>query len=308
MIFTIRCLIRSLASFGLALRLGLGISSLRTMSLDSLRFDHLVRDLEVDEMAFAREIQLSQPPSRTYVIVFTPRSGSSWLTNILAATGQLGDPQEFINPDFVRDVAKSVNARAPAALLQILQRRLKSSNGVFGMEVRAVDVMLLGEPVFLQNFGPATIFFNLWRENIVAQAISLYRAIATQRFHSSDAAGSTQPPAYDGAKIQNWLSHIADTETSNLAMLRRIRRSFITISYEEIVKDRDRTLKFFADTLRVTLSGATRPASGELTKIADDWNDAAEQRFRAEYADWLAGIEALREMKSLPQALVSPAV
>src|SRR5262245_3349013 len=36
-----------------------------------------------------------------YVIFLTPRSGSTWLTDLLRLTGTLGCPQEWLNPGFL---------------------------------------------------------------------------------------------------------------------------------------------------------------------------------------------------------------
>ncbi|HTC09285.1 MAG TPA: hypothetical protein VK726_10960 [Acetobacteraceae bacterium] len=79
------------------------------------------------------------------------------------------------------------------------------------MELRAIDVAPFGDGEFFAAFDADPVAFTLWRDNIVAQRISLYRAVATQRHHSTDAL--RPPPAYDAAQITEWMRHIVESET-----------------------------------------------------------------------------------------------
>ncbi len=45
---------------------------------------------EFDETTFRRELTEIAPAKRRYLIVFTPRSGSTWLTTVLMSTGRDG--------------------------------------------------------------------------------------------------------------------------------------------------------------------------------------------------------------------------
>ena len=92
--------------------------------------------------------------------MFTARSGSTWLTNVLSGTKLLGSPEEFINPDFVLDVARSLNAKEAIPFLELLRCRRKSPNGVFGIEARHVDIELIGEEAFFKIFGSEAIFLT----------------------------------------------------------------------------------------------------------------------------------------------------
>ena len=56
-------------------------------------FANVVADLDVDAAAFRREMARELPSDRNYIILFTPRSGSTWLISVLAATQVLGQPQ-----------------------------------------------------------------------------------------------------------------------------------------------------------------------------------------------------------------------
>lgn len=125
--------------------------------------------------------------------------------------------------------------------------------------------------------------------------------MATKRFHSNEGEVNRAPPNYDADAIQNWLTHLAEAENDNIAMLRRNQRTFRNICYEDIVRDRNGTMKMFAETLGVEMNvdEFTGPVEGELRKIGDAWNDEAEQRFRAERGDFLGRIESARQAKKI---------
>ena len=56
-----------------------------------LSFANLVKNVEVNEAAFANEMRTTTPADRCYVILFTPRSGSS-----LVDDGTIGYPKTWL--------------------------------------------------------------------------------------------------------------------------------------------------------------------------------------------------------------------
>lgn len=274
------------------------------MPPEDQRFEKMIQGLEVDAGKREQEVARGSPPRTQYVIIFSARSGSSWLTSVLSATGQLGRPEEFINPAFVRDVAATLNATTQTDFLDVLRVRNKSQNGVFGIEARAVDIELFGEDYFFDAFGAGTMFFNLWRENIVAQALSLYRAVESGRFHST-AGGAAAPPPYDAREIARWLRHLALQENENVNLLQKRGIDCPNLRYENIIQDRAATIRFFAESLNVGGTPWAEPMDETMhRKIGDNWNKEAEARFRTEEADFVAEIRNSRKIRGLPQFLI----
>lgn len=264
-----------------------------------LTFSNIVKDLEVDEMIWLWDELMLSTPSKRFVIIFTARSGSSWLTNVLSETKQLGLPEEYLNPNFIRNVASAVNSTIPEEFLAGLQRRRQSPNGVFGLEAREVDIEGFGADAFFETFGDDTVFFNLWRENIVAQAVSLFRAVETRQFHIREGQAAAAPPAYSTKGVGKWMIHLALQENANFKMLLQRRRPFVNLCYEEMVKSRKRTLRIFAQELGIELTPDSLLGHAEqpLVKIGDDWNNETEKRFRTEAATLVSKIEANRKIK-----------
>lgn len=269
---------------------------------ENLKFANIVRDLDVDKAAFLRELADNPSPAHKYVITFTARSGSTWLTAVLAATKLLGNPEEYINPDFVLGVARALNAKEAGGFLALLQCRRKTPNGVFGMEARHIDIELLGETEFFRAFGPDTVYFNLWRENIIAQAVSLYRAVSSGRYHSTEGGAPAMPP-YDAEQITKWLVHLHLQENANIKLLRKRGLTFSNLRYETMVKKRQAVVRHFFDRLGLgDVQGLPEPpAADELQKIGDHWNDEVEQRYRAEQAEAVARFEATRLVREFKE-------
>ena len=258
-------------------------------------FVRLVADLPTDPAAHAQAL-VPTPPSRRYVILFSPRSGSTWLAATLGATRLLGHPYEHLHPDVARQRAIEAHTTDPAGVLAVLQRRLQTGNGVFGIKLRALDIHLFGAAAFFAAFGPDTTYFCLWRENVVAQGISLYRAIASGRWHSYDAP--RPPPAYDAADIATWIAHVIEVENDNLDLLAARGIAATWLRYEDIVRRDAHCIALFAARLGLPLPpGGVPPARrNALTAVADAWNADTEARFRAEEGPRLAGLMARRRL------------
>jgi LPS sulfotransferase NodH len=266
--------------------------------MEALRFEHLIRGVQVDEQARLDKIAEVAPAKRRYVILFSPRSGSTWLTEVLSATMKLGFPEEYINPDFVVEVARFLNARTAADLLDALVRQRKSPNNVFGIEARAIDVDLLGYDAFRAVFGAEALFFHLWRDNIVAQAISLFRAVQTRHFHSNDGAAA-RVPDHDAHAILLWMTHIVDMENANVQLLRRLGAPARMLRYEDLVGRAQAATELFAHAMAVPFrpGDLVDPGKPELRKLADDWNAQAEARVRREQAEAVQQLEGRRLIK-----------
>jgi ribosome modulation factor len=189
-----------------------------------------------------------------------------------------------------------MNCREPRGLLEMLLRHRPSSNGVFGIEARHIDIELFGEQDFLAVFGGNTVYFHLWRTNIIAQGISLYRAVATEHFHSADHATPPPPPTYDARSLQGWIEHVADTENGNVTFLRRAGLAARGLCYEDIIEDREKTVLAIAKVLsvRLTQGHLDRKPDDVRIKVGDDWNLQTEARFRSENADFVNRVEAGR--------------
>lgn len=177
----------------------------------------LFKNPDFDLVKFEKEME-NRPAARSFGIFFTPRSGSSWLTDILSQTKLMGKPQEWFNPNFIPNISRAVNANSLDGYIEMLRRKHKSG-GFFSFEVTFYQMRRVfgNNPSFLSWFPVTDPFFYLTREDIVLQAVSLAKAVNTSVFHSAGAKPEEVGRAdteflYDASEIGRWLEHILDQE------------------------------------------------------------------------------------------------
>lgn len=258
----------------------------------------MFRNVVVDPNRQARLLQ--RPVAKSlYVVHFTPRSGSSWLTDIIVATRKLGSANEVFNPDFIPQIAQQLDATDMNSYIRMLLR-VFNSNGVFGLEVTAhqIDAVFRSYAAFHEHFGEAPCFW-LIRQDIVAQAVSLAKMVATSVAHSTEADAQAKLSAdqrfvYDPVCIMDWLEHIRAAEVASEAWFSLYGLSPLRMSYEQTtllsplqmvnVIARHMGLPDIAP--QVFPTGHTKLGTAQNVSFAD--------RFREEQARFLAKIDAER--------------
>jgi LPS sulfotransferase NodH len=229
---------------------------------------------------------------RAYVIAALPRTGSFRLCELLAETGVAGYPQEY----------GDINDRATwheyhgfshhVAYFHAFFRFCRTPNGVFGaklmwsqfaalrLDIRSylrIDGAGLGPLASVA--GPVSMIF-LQREDRLAQAISLYRAMATGAWSSRAAAPLGQPP-YDRGAIRAALDMIE-------ADIARWEQFFsdhhivpCRLRYEDIATDPLAVLARVLHHLRLPLPAGARPDSA-LRPQADEQTQLWRERYLLE--------------------------
>lgn len=209
---------------------------------------------------------------RAYLVCATPRSGSTLLCELLRLTGRAGWPLEHFEvlrhsslPRQPREYFEGLADERVLSLLAPLQagrpsdepaqewweriasegttgngvwggkimwghvpdclERARALPGLAGADLDGVLRRLLGDPV--------TVFIT--RRDKVAQAVSLWRAVQTQRWRSSpDADGSA--PVYDFAAIDHLVRQLTDDEASWEAWFEQTGRRPLHLVYEEDIE------------------------------------------------------------------------
>lgn len=170
----------------------------------------------------------SGPPFAVYVLCATPRSGSTLLCGLLAATGAAGRPNSFFRAEDLRGWAEAwglppgldpESAEFDRAYLPAMEREGRAGTGVFGLRIMWESLpeaacrldRALGPSGDLprrveQAFGPA-LFVHLSRRDKVAQAVSRLRAEQSGVWHRApdgtilESTGPAAPLRYDPDRI-----------------------------------------------------------------------------------------------------------
>jgi LPS sulfotransferase NodH len=217
----------------------------------------------------ARSQELAAPWKK-YVILFTPRSGSTVLSEYVAATQKMGYPLEY----FVEWIAQAIGllrVDAEQPLLQFIQQVFQSPNGVFGLELEWDR--LQQEIHSFEDFRGWSVFY-LTRRDKVMQAISLRRAVEGSVWHSL-----SQPctePAYDRAAIVSYINRLLLWERYFEKLFIKLRIDPYRIYYEDIQANFSKVVREIANQLGVeesfcgdaccaeVISGITRTPESDL--------------------------------------------
>ena len=140
-----------------------------------------------------------EPFKKKYAIAFTPRSGSTWLGDVLLKTNRMGKPMEWFNASFpgLKKRIAEYQSNSIEDYYCAIQNDKSSKNRVFGMEI----TWFQAQEVF-NYIGNDTIFddieqwFWLRRKDFLAQGVSLFKAVESGKFHSVDKKDVT-PIAYE---------------------------------------------------------------------------------------------------------------
>ncbi|MEY4194397.1 MAG: hypothetical protein RLZZ226_765, partial [Pseudomonadota bacterium] len=130
----------------------------------------------------AQAMRKLPPKARSeYLIAFTPRSGSSWLTSLLVDTRLAGRPEEWLNPNHLPDILKAHPCRDLTSYVRRIRRiMLSRKRRTFGIECSWFQWKLYLD-ANQQRVLPFAFDHHIYwtRRDLLGQAISLYKATET---------------------------------------------------------------------------------------------------------------------------------
>jgi LPS sulfotransferase NodH len=217
------------------------------------------------------------------VIYFTPRSGSSRLTDLIESAGGCGIPGEYFNSRLIERAATFLGAQGLEDYINLLMRR-KNTKGVFGCEVTSTDVYstFYSDRKFFELYQPTSSVF-LIRENIVEQAVSASRMSQTGVAHST----SSPTLKKDNIHFQYRPNQIRSNLFKLLLMENELERIFhirniepLRLSYETLTSvSPGRFIPVIADHVGATCEQLNALES-EHRKVGDEQSIEYAQRFR----------------------------
>lgn len=267
----------------------------------SKRSDHLFVRSTVNPARRTRLASLDLPTHRL-VIYFTPRSGSSWLTDLIVQSRRLGSGNEIFNPNFIPKIATGIQALDKADYLGQVQRRFRSANGRFSFEITAhqLDLLFPDPSEFMDVFNTGTCR-SVWliRQDIVAQAVSLAKMVETGVSHSPHVTDEARAAAernfrYDPEQIQRWMLHIRAAERRSEELFASFAIEPVRLSYEDMMLAGAEAVRArIAALLDVPLRGlpALNPAH---EKLGTAQNDGFAAQFRRDAPEIVTRLEAER--------------
>jgi len=243
--------------------------------------------------------------SRSYLVCATERSGSTLLCELLSGTGVAGRPEEpfeFLNATGrVRQPREYFDEDADPGILELLPplepplpsepwsdrlaaalERGTTPNGVFGAKMMWAylpDFLAHGAPE--EQLGPLR-WVHVEREDSLAQAISLWRAVQTAEWRAEDRNAQVEPVFHAGAiaylkgrleaHAQAWRDWFAERGIEPLE-----------IAYEAFTREPSATIRAVLEHIGVPAEGVDIPEP-PMRRQADARSQEWVDRFRDEVA------------------------
>lgn len=257
-----------------------------------------IANSNVDEDRFNR-IMARKPSHLNYLIFFTPRSGSSWLVDTLSNTEKLGRPKEWFNPNFTKNTANAIGANTPEKFVNILRRLHKTPNGIFGAKLTYLQYQTVDGINLFECLRPDVVFC-LRRRDIVAQAISLYRATSSNIYHNTtdlsdrEKASIDDKSPFDAAKIKHWIRHILVLETGMERVFDENNVFPNRFFYEDVAGRTDTAVNFFSQAILGLPLEPSDVLQSSHKQISSASNLSFAERIRNEHSDFLEEIESQR--------------
>ena len=250
------------------------------------------------DQALFDQIMAKPEPHHTYAIFFTPRSGSTRVTQLLQDAGVSNAPREFFNDRSMQRFARQHSARSFAEYLPLLRRNQQVA-GHFGFEItyRQILFVFFSSARFMQMMRPDHTAW-LIREDVVAQAVSGSRLQQTQVPHAPRATADGHAKAeamftYRADQITNVVKTVVRQEKRMQKMFARFALSPFRLSYEMTnAMGPDQAVNLLAKGLG--LPEPTEKVPNTHHKLAGEKGAAFAERFKTENSAFLADVKRIR--------------
>ena len=202
-------------------------------------------------------------PERPWLFASVPRSGSTFVSHLLWATGCLGAPLEYLN--FEPSGPYGFASESPAAQEEIWRTvllRRTSPNGVFGLKafplqlegVHEANPSLVAEVMrtLFPRGGEARVV-QLHRRDRTAHTISYARALLSGIWRKEQEVNGRPEPEYSSSAMAHAARLIDQQDAVWLDMFRDLRVEPLRLWYEDVLADPDSSVRAVADHLGVPL-------------------------------------------------------
>lgn len=217
-------------------------------------------------------------PKHGYLICTTPRSGSTYLCDLLRSTGQLGNPHEYFSAWMMQRLGRPHRYGSIAEHLEFVHTHGCTPNGVFAAKIFRYNIEVLSPAAVMAAMENPPILF-LERMDLLGQAISFARSAVTRAFRADDADART--PTYDPVVIRGYLEMLIRDNAALRLWFARQGIAPLHVAYEDLVAEPQTVIDRIARQLGVTEGVMIDPAALRLRVQRDELNAQWRERFLA---------------------------
>jgi LPS sulfotransferase NodH len=173
---------------------------------------------------------------------------------------------EYANPSNIAEWKNRFGVNDFFQVLEKIQERRTSANGVFSIKVHYPHIKLFGEFKQLVDFFPNAYFILLSRENVLRQAVSLSIARQTGVWISGQKPIDDNP-TYDFKDIDKCLRETIINNSSWRYKLAASGCNYIEMTFEKICEDLSLSIKNIADFMDIDIDLNNLPDEHATQKI-----------------------------------------
>jgi len=226
------------------------------------------------------------PLAKSYLIASSYRCGSSYLCWLLWKTGLLGAPSEVLNPtsELPQFINRFKTSDPSDYITKILERRV-SRNGIFGVKAHFhhFEAYQKQYPPLLKRLAPVTYIY-ISRPDKVAQAVSMAKALQSNRWHSRMEGGPKPTLHYDPEMIANCLDDIEEQDLAWRRWFKAHEVSPFEVSYNDLTKDAASVVRGIVELLGVENDEPEEVYVPSVEKQGDETNHEWIERYERETA------------------------
>lgn len=250
-----------------------------------------IRRIRMAAKRWGKRIRFALAPglaNRGYAICATPRSGSTYLCQLLTNTQVLGKPLEYFNTPGQRRDTDPKYPKDPRRQLEIVRSTGATRNGIYAVKLLPMHLKLIAGAIDPFRDLPNLSLVRLERRDLLGQAISLVRARQTRQFVA------TQPqdgvPVYDAQRIRDNLRSLLHQRGEWTDILTRFGASPVVVEYEDLAAQPQRIVDRIAALMRLATPVSVDPALITHTIQRDNINAEWRRRFLDDAGDEFPGL------------------
>ena len=228
---------------------------------------------------------LAPVEKRTLIIAMTERSGSTNLCSVLAKLGMFGEPEEFFNDQgMMQPLAEELGAADGSDYLA----KLAARSEIFCFKISRVHWRPFAHRA--KTVFPDARYVFLDRLDLDAQAISLYRARTTWRWHAKagDNGSDATDVAFDPAEVEACRQHLREGRANWAKFFFEADIKPLPIMYEHMIADMPKAVQMICGEAGVFVPQSQVPA-GDYGVLRDELTE-----------QWKETLRDLRAGKGLP--------
>lgn len=272
--------------------IGLGHERRRGVPLLRLIPDLFVNHCSGDELT--RPVsETPREPALAYAIITTPRTGSSYLCQLLESTRVAGFPREHL-----RHPTETLTRQCGfdhVRLLRHLMARQTTDNGVFGTKLISHFLRdhMVERTLETRRLLSGFRFVRLTRRDVAAQAVSIYLAKRTNIWHLhshaeqedySKAIGRASDPSdADLAEIHGYYLTMLEQEAWIDRLLEELGVSPLVLDYEELVGAPGPSVERILDFLGLAMPQGVAALHSSMHKLGSNRSDEIRRSFERAY-------------------------